>query len=565
MHKSAHSEMPGARQVMHTEGLFHLLCITQDGADTGIGGAAGAHVDEVARDVCGGDAVFFDKTEGMLEIGSGADGGFERAVLLVATAAAVEGRVSGHPSGLEKPGGEGAALPAAYDFALLVDELQVAMDSIARGVGSEMRGYVGQHMVIVVVIVRIQEADNLAGSHGDALVHGVIDAIVLLGNPAHAALVFFRILTDDFHGIISAATVHNDVLHISMHLAQHAFEGVAYGGGAVEAGCDDGDFHGSVCFCEFQAVCQRGKPVVALGIGGNLLVVGEIAEGLVDQPGALAEQHEPPAAARKHEHALAMQGCNPADKLGGVAVLCILRPEGAAFLVVDHELHKLHEVADVEHGALVAHRGEHGQLARQGGELGEVALAAFAVDHGRAENDDTEGRILELAQADFRLHFAVAIEIGGGDGGVAGDVFALADGGAVAIHDGAAHEDELRHALGLGLGGGFDGKLGVDFVVEGLALLAHVPGIGMGDAGNMVHGIVPGEAVIAPAAVNHVECCDFILLRPLREVFLKGCAYVAVCAGDEDFLHGLMMQPELLIMDLHDTREQGGSSYSVSI
>lgn len=529
--------MPGARQLVHTEGLFHLPCIAQDRANTGIGGSAGAHVDEVAGDIGGVDAVFFDKTEGVLEIGSGADGGFEGAVLLVATAAAVEGGMSGHPPGLEEPGGEGAALPAAYDFALLVDELQVAMDSITRGVGGEMRSYVGQHVVIVVVIVRIQEADNLAGSHGDALVHGVIDAIVLLGNPAHAALVFFRILADDFHSIISAATVHNDVLHIGMRLAQHAFEGVADGGGAVEAGCDDGDFHGSVCFGEFQAVFQRGKPVVALRIGGNLLVVGEITEGFVDESGALAEQHEPPAAARKHEHAPAMQGSNPADKLGGVAVLCILRPEGAAFLIVDHELHKLHEVADVEHGALVAHRGEHGQLARQGGELGEVALAAFAVDHGRAENDDTEGRIRELAQADFRLHFAVAIEIGGRDGGVAGDMFALADGGAVAIHDGAAHEDELRHALSLGLGGGFDGKLGVDFVVEGLALLAHVPGIGMGDTCDMVHGIVSGEAGVAPAAIHHIDSGDAVELGPLRKVFLKRGAYVAVRAGDKDFLH----------------------------
>ena len=131
MHKSAHSEMPGARQLVHTEGLFHLLCITQDGADAGVGGTAGAHVDEVAGDIGGVDAVFFDKTEGVLEIGSGADGGFEGAVLLVATAAAVEGGVRRHPSGLEEPGSKRAAFPAAYHFALLVDELQVAMKCAA--------------------------------------------------------------------------------------------------------------------------------------------------------------------------------------------------------------------------------------------------------------------------------------------------------------------------------------------------------------------------------------------------------------------------------------------------
>lgn len=259
--------MPRARQIVHTEGLFHLLCIAQDGADAGVGGTAGAHVDEVALDVGGVDAMFFDKAEGVFEIGSGADGGFERAVLLVATAAAVEGGVRRHPPGLEETGCKGAAFPSAHYFALLVDELQVAMDGIAIRLGREVSGDVGKDVIIVVVIIGIQETYNVARSHGDALVHGVVDAIVLLRNPAHASLVFFGILADDFHGVVAATTVHNDVLHIGMSLAKHAFEGVANSGRAVEAGCDDSDFHGSVCFGEFQAVCQRGELVVTLGIG----------------------------------------------------------------------------------------------------------------------------------------------------------------------------------------------------------------------------------------------------------------------------------------------------------
>ena len=114
--------MPGARQIVHTKGLFHLLCIAQDGADAGVGGTAGAHVDEVAWDVGGVDAMFFDKTEGVLEIGSRADEGFERAVLLVATAAAVEGGVGGHPASLEGARCILLALPAADDLAISIDE-----------------------------------------------------------------------------------------------------------------------------------------------------------------------------------------------------------------------------------------------------------------------------------------------------------------------------------------------------------------------------------------------------------------------------------------------------------
>ena len=296
-----------------------------------------------------------------------------------------------------------------------------------------------------------------------------------------------------------------------------------------------------------------------------MLVVGEVAEGFVDQAGELAEEHERPPAAGNEEHAFAVQRGNGLHELRGVAVLCILRPEGARFFMVDHELDKLHEVADIEHGTPVLHGGEEGELARQSGKQREVALTAFAIDHGRAEDADAESGILELPETDFGLHLTVAVEIGGGDGGVAGDVLGLADGSTVAIDDGAAHEDELRNAVCLGFGCGFDGEVGVDFVVEGFALVTDVAGVGVGNARNVVHGIVPGEAGVAPAAVNHVEGGDAVLLRPLREVVLKGCADVAVCTCDEDFFHGLMMLPVGLMYDLYDTRVQGARLYSVPI
>ena len=114
--------MPRTGEIMHTEGLLHLASITKNSAYTRIGGATGSHVDEIARNVGGIDSVFLNKTEGVLEIGSGADGGFERAVLFVATATTVKSRVRRHPTGLEKPGCKGAPFPTADDFTIGIDE-----------------------------------------------------------------------------------------------------------------------------------------------------------------------------------------------------------------------------------------------------------------------------------------------------------------------------------------------------------------------------------------------------------------------------------------------------------
>lgn len=172
--------MPGAGEVVETEGLFHLAGVAEDGADAGVRRTSGAHIDEVAGNVGGVDAVFFDKAEGVLEIGSGADGGFEGAVLFIATAAAIEGGVGRHPAGLEKPGGKRAAPPAAHDFALLVDELEVAVDGIAFRVGGEVGGDVGKDLIVVVVVVGVEEADDIARGESDSFVHGVVDAIVRL-------------------------------------------------------------------------------------------------------------------------------------------------------------------------------------------------------------------------------------------------------------------------------------------------------------------------------------------------------------------------------------------------
>ena len=82
--------MPGARDIVLAESGEILFRVTQDGFDSGGGGAASAHVDEIAGDIGGGGAVFFDEAQHDFEIGSGADFRNEGAVLLVAAAATVE-------------------------------------------------------------------------------------------------------------------------------------------------------------------------------------------------------------------------------------------------------------------------------------------------------------------------------------------------------------------------------------------------------------------------------------------------------------------------------------------
>ena len=236
--------MPGARNIVLAESGEILFRVTQNGFDSGGGGAASAHVDEIAGDIGGGCAVFFDETQHNFKIGGGADFRNEGAVLLVAAVAAVEGGVSGHPASLEGAGGIFLAFPSADDLAIRIDEKEVTVNGICFGVLRESISDILQDFIVEVVIIRIKEADDIACGHSDTFVHGVVDSIVLFRNPAHMAPEVLFIVSKHGYSAIGAAAIDHDKLVVCIRLGAHALQRIEEGRCAVEAGCDDADFHG---------------------------------------------------------------------------------------------------------------------------------------------------------------------------------------------------------------------------------------------------------------------------------------------------------------------------------
>lgn len=187
--------------------------------------------------------MFFDESQHDFEIGGGADFRSEDAELLIAVAAAVEGGVGGHPALLECARGIFLAFPAADDLAIGIDEKEVAVNGICFWVSRESIGDILQNLVVEVVIIGIEEADDVSCGHGDTFVHGVVDSAIFLGNPAHAATEVLFIIREHGYGAIGAAAIDHDKLVVCIGLRAHALQRIEEGGGAVEAGCDDADFH----------------------------------------------------------------------------------------------------------------------------------------------------------------------------------------------------------------------------------------------------------------------------------------------------------------------------------
>ena len=63
-------------------------------------------------------------------------------------------------------------------------------------------GYVGQHLVGRVEIVAIEHTHHIARSHCDAFVHGVIDSLVRLADPAHLSVEPTFVLLDDLERLV---------------------------------------------------------------------------------------------------------------------------------------------------------------------------------------------------------------------------------------------------------------------------------------------------------------------------------------------------------------------------
>ena len=236
---------------------------------------------------------------------------------------------------------------------------------------------------------------------------------------------------------------------------------------------------------------------------------------------------------------------NERDDLAGVAVLRVLRPKGTLFAVFYHQSHEFHQVPDVEHAAFVLDLGECGQFAGQFAEQRVVALAVLAKYHGRAQNHHLEGVAVQRADAVFGLHLAVAVAVGGVHGGVAGNQLFFAYGGAVAVHDGATHKNELLYAGVFRLLGAFHGQVGIYGVVEFCAFVADLAVIAMGDSCHVINGIVLAKIVAAPGVANHVEGGHLVLAREfgLSKVVGEGGADVAVRACYQNSNHSTYLDP----------------------
>jgi len=235
------------------------------------------------------------------------------------------------------------------------------------------------------------------------------------------------------------------------------------------------------------------------------------------------------------------------DDLAGVAVLRVLRPESAMFAVFDHQAHKFHQIPDVEHAAFILDFREYGQLAGQLAEQRVIALAVLAKYHGRAKNHHFKGVAVQRADAVFGLNLAVAVAVGWIYWGVARDEFWFTDGGAVAVHDGAAHEYELFNASVLCFLGAFHCEVGIYGVVEFRTFFADFTVIAMGDSCHVVNGVVLAKVVATPGIANHVERSHLVLAREfgLSKVVRERGADVAVCACYQNSDHETSLDPSL--------------------
>lgn len=241
---------------------------------------------------------------------------------------------------------------------------------------------------------------------------------------------------------------------------------------------------------------------------------------------------ERPAESGNKHAAFAVCLGNERDNFAGVAVLRVLRPECPAFVVFDHQAHEFHQVPDVEHAAAVLDFREYGQFLREFAEQRIVALAVLAENHGRAEDNHLECVAVQRADAVLGLHLAVAVAVRGVHGGVAGNQLFFANGGAVTVHNGAAHKYELLYASVFRLLGAFHSQVGVHGIIEFCAFVADLAVIAVGNTRHVVNGIVLAKIVAAPGVANHVEGSHLVPAREfgLSQVVGKGGANVAVRA-----------------------------------
>ena len=124
--------------------------------------------------------VFFYKAQHELKIRRAADSGVKAAVTGKAVPFTIECGVRRAPAALEGAGTILRSAPCAYDFPCPVDVVQIAMYGI-RPMPGKRFGNGFQHASVLVIVIRIQKADDISRSHAYPFVHGIINPLVRFG------------------------------------------------------------------------------------------------------------------------------------------------------------------------------------------------------------------------------------------------------------------------------------------------------------------------------------------------------------------------------------------------
>ena len=243
----------GAGEGIEEECLAVLFCVSHDGFESIRAGAPRTHKNHGAFQMACPDSEPFREAEHEFKVRRATDGGNKGTVLFKTLPFAVESGVSRAPAFPEGAGGVFLSSPGADNFPFPVDVVQISVNGVCFRMIAEGPRDILQDMVVLVVVIGIEESDDIACCHAEALVHGIVNSLVRFGYPTHAPGKVLFMSTDQFDGSIGAAAVDDDIFVVVIALLQDALHGIRQRIFAVAADCDDGDFHGinflGVCPC----------------------------------------------------------------------------------------------------------------------------------------------------------------------------------------------------------------------------------------------------------------------------------------------------------------------------
>jgi len=150
--------------------------------------AAVAHFEDGPGQVAGGDPVFFEESQHQFKIGRDLQACIESTELFIYPFPDKEGRMRGMPSFCKGAGDKLLCLPEAQDLIRVgcLHVVEVGVEAVGPGFGHQVC-HILQHMIIDVEIIGVEDADHIPGGLADALVHGIIEAIVGFRNdPGYA-------------------------------------------------------------------------------------------------------------------------------------------------------------------------------------------------------------------------------------------------------------------------------------------------------------------------------------------------------------------------------------------